>query len=395
MTIGSRARQVADKDRPYWVYIWQGDLNGGGQFGASGGWVRYESGQPGRRVDLGRSRGYIRCIANCSPGSNVPAVYEYNNQEIDNPIPNNSGREPSVTAFIPQGLPGETGAIASFFPPITVDIDCQQSPLRIEGGQIPTIYDLTISARGFIRDFDTDEIIVPFNVSTTTRGPGPIIGYTVTQYTFGQGQKDLRTNVYYSDSSAIGDFSKNFKLSLSSLLGDNPNMTIEGDRYFFDVDEVTLDNLVRADGIDDQCGTSACNVAFEVNYYLDNDPGQTNINIAPTPTDVQFVVARIGLTGNPGEDGRSVVAYSEGDVQSAVIYTAFTASGPLPGEVITSAPLLGINCTYDINGQLPGCFIESPETCNVTIRDRAGILLDQTYFGRPIIETSSEYIDVQ
>lgn len=391
MSIGIRGKQVADKDRPYWVYVWQGDLSGGGVFGASSGWVRYDAGQPGRRVDLGRRRGIVTCVGNCGPGGDN-AIYEYVGQEIENPIPNNDGRPPDTTAFIPQGLPGQTGAIPSFFPPIKVDIDCQQSPLRIEGGQIPTLYDLTISASGFVKDFDTDEIIVPFNVSTTTRGPGPIIGYTVSQYTFGNGSKDLRANVYYSDGTAIGDFSKPFRLSLSSILGSAPNMTIEGNRYYFDVEQVILDNLVRADGIDDQCGTSGCTIDFEVNYYLENDPN--TIITLPQSSNVQFVAERIALTGNPGEDGRSVIAYSAGDVQSETLYTAFTASGPLPGEVIVSAPLLNINCTYNVNGQLPGCFIESPETCNVTISDRSGILLDQTYFGRPIIQTSSEYIDI-
>lgn len=394
MSIGSRSRQIADKDRPYWIYIWQGDLSGGGQFGAAGGWVRYDGGQPGRRVDLSRERGLIECIANCTPGGTLTPIYQYNSQEIVNQIPNNDGRPPAVTAFIPQGLPGQTGIIASFFPPITVDIDCQQSPLRIEGGQIPTIYDLTLSARGFIKDFDTNEIIVPFNVSTTTRGPGPIIGYTVSQYTFGQDQRDLRSHVYYSDGVNIGDFSKPFKLSLSSLLGNSPNITIEGNRYFFDVQEVILDNLVRADGINDQCGTSACIIEFEVNYFIADDPQQTNISTRETAT-VQFTAARISVDGTAGEEGRSIIAYNIDNTESTIIYTAFNGSGLLPGEVITSAPLININCTYDINGQLPGCFIESPETCNVTIRDRAGILLDQTYFGRPNIETSSEYIDIQ
>lgn len=388
MSIGSKGKQVGDKDRPYWVYVWQGDLSGGGVFGASGGWVRYDQSQPGRQVNLAREKGYIRCVGNCGP-SGDNAIYEYRTQEIENPIPNNDGRPPAVTAFIPQGLPEQTGAIPSFFPPIKVDIDCQQSSLRIEGGQLPTIYDLTISASGFIKDLDTDEIIVPFNVSTTLRGPGPIIGYTVSQYTFGDGAKDLKAHVYYSEGEAIGDFSKPFRLSMSSILGSTPNMTIEGNRYYFDVEQVILDNLVRTDGINDQCGTSACIIDFEVEVFTQGNPTP---EYRTETAQVQFVATRIEI--ETIQTGNRLLAFSEDELTSTVIYQAFPSDGLLPGETITQAVLLNINCTYDVNGQLPGCFIESPETCNVTISDRSGILLDQTYFGRPIIQTSSEYIDI-
>jgi len=388
MTIGVRGQQAGDKNRPYWVHIWQGDLSGGGAFGASGGWTRYDAGIPPREVDFANDTSYIRCIRNCFPrrgDTRIAPVYEIVNSTRYNPIPNNDGRPPSVTAFIPDGLPGETGAISAFFPPIAVEVDCQQTPLRIEGGQIPTIYDITLTAEGFIREETTNRILAPFNVTTVTRGPGPIIGYTVSQYSFGTGQKDLRSVVYYQEGSGIGDFKKNFRLSLAALLGEDPNMTMEGDSYYFDVDTITLDNLVRADGLDDQCATSACNVNYELNYYLTSDTN-TIITENLDALGLNFVVFKLTLTGNPGDVSRQVLA---SNIDDTVVQPIRQALG---NEVIVSAPILNIDCTYDVNGQLPGCFIETPETCQVTIRDQSGVLFQQTYFGRPEIETSSEYI---
>lgn len=381
-----RVDQIPNKNRPYWVWVWQGNLTGGGIFGAAGGWTRYDGGQPGKRVDLRQGSSVFRCL-NCGPGTKIP-TYEYINR-LGGEFKSNTGRPPSVTAFVPAGLPGQTGPIVSFFPPITVDIDCQQSPLRINGGQIATIYDVTLSASGFIRDFETGAIIIPFNVETTLRGPGPIAGYTVSQYTFDAGARDLRANVYYTDANnQLGDFRKDFRLSLSALLGDNPNMTLEGNNYYFDVKEVILENLVRADGLDDQCGTSACNITFEVEIFTQGNPVPRYEEVTQT---LQFVVSRIQI--EPGlQTGNTVVAYSKGDAQSEVIFQALPSDGgPVPGDTVSTAALLDIDCTYDVNGALPGCFIESPETCNVTIRDQVGILLDQTYFGRPVITTSSEY----
>lgn len=392
MSIGVRGQQAGDKDRPYWVYVWQGDLSGGGAFGAQGGWTRYDAGIPPRQVNYANNTSTIRCIRNCSPrrGSEPAAspVYQVTNETASNPIPNNDGRPPAVTAFVPDGLPGETGGIAAFFPPIVVDVDCQQSPLRIVGGQIPTIYDVTLKAEGFIREETTNKILAPFNVTTTTRGPGPIIGYTVSQYTFGTGQKDLRSVVYYQEGNSIGDFKKNFRLSLSSLLGEDPNMTIEGNSYYFDVDTVVLENLVRADGLTDECGTSSCNVNYEVNYYLTSNPNNI-ITINPQANGLEFVVAKLTLSGNPGDTRRQVLASNQDNTIVQPIRQA------LSNEVFVSAPILFIDCTYDVNGQLPGCFIESPETCQVTISDRSGVIFQQNYFGRPDIETSSEYINVE
>lgn len=396
MSLGQRTQQQAAKNRPFWVYVWQGDLSGGGAFGAKGGWVRYDAGVPGRRVDLSRTSSVLRCIRNCNPsggsGFGEGPVYEYRSENIKNPIPNNDGRAPSVMAFVPAGAPGETGAITSFFPPIKVEVDCQQSPLRIEGGQIPTLYDCTIQATGYIRDFGTDNIIVPFTVETTLRGPGPIIGYTVSQYTFGANQKDLRANVYYTDeNNQIGDFRKNFRLSLSSLLGAGQNMTLEGDQYYFDVDEVLLTNLVRADGIDDQCGTSACTITFEAVIYTQ---GNENLYTETITSTLQFIVDRLEI--KPAiETGNAVYAVDESGTREEIVFQAFKSDGgSIEGEAVIEVRFIDRICTYSVNAQLPGCFIETPETCNVRISDRSGILLDQTYFGRPVIETSSEYINI-
>jgi hypothetical protein len=396
MSTGQYTQQQAAKDRPYWVYVWQGDISGGGVFGAEGGWVRYDAGVPGRRVDLTRERSVVTCIANCNPPRGtvpVTPIYKYEKEQIQNEIPNNDGRPPSVTAFVPAGLPGKTGAISSFFPPIKVEVDCQQSPLRIEGGQIPTIYDITIRANGVIKEFGTDKIIVPFSVETTLRGPGPITGYTVSQYTYGNNQKDLRANVYYSNkNNQLGDFRKNFRLSMSTLIGGGQNMTLEGDQYFFDVDQVVMTNLVRADGLTDQCGTSACDIGFEV-VLVSQDDSDNSYTDYSTAT-LQFPVGRLAI--EPGvQTGNEVVAYSEDNSIKQTVYQAFSSDGSsIPGETITEVRFIDRNCTYSVNGSLPGCFIESPETCNVRISDRSGILLDQTYFGRPDIQTSSEYIDI-
>ena len=389
VSIGQRGQQAGDKDRPHWVYIWQGDLSSGGAFGALGGWVRYDAGYPQRRVNFANEDSFIECIRNCNPRrGNVPGpppVYRVVNRTAQNPIPDNDGRPPSVTAFVPEGLPGETGAIPAFFPPISVDVDCQQTPLRIEGGQIETIYDLTLTAEGFIREETTNRLLAPFNVSTVARGPGPIIGYTVSQYTFGTGQKDLRAVVYYQVDDTLADFRKNFRLSLSALLGDSPNMTLEGNIYYFDIETVTLDNLVRADGLDDSCGTSFCDVTYELNYYETGNP--TNIITEEvTASGLSFVVYKLTLTGSPGDVSRQVLASNIDDTVVQPIRQA------LSNEVIVSAPILNIDCTYDVNGQLPGCFVETPETCQVTISDRSGVLFQQTYFGRPEIETSTELV---
>ena len=399
MSHGARNNQQADKDRPYWIWIWQGDLSGGGVFGAAGGWTRVDQGQPTGPIDLSdnirrRTQSRRRCILNCTPGGNQRPVYETQSETVDDPVPDNGGRAPSVEAFVPAGLPGQTGVITSFFPPITVDVDCQQSPLRIEGGQIPTIYDLTISARGYIRDYTTDEIIIPFNVSTVARGPGPIIGYTVNQYAFGPGQRDLKANVYYSDeNNNIGDFEQKYGLSMSTLGGSGlSNMTLEGGNYYFDVLEVTLDNLIRADGLSDGCGNTACSGFVEYTYEVTDNPGVIITESQDIDPPVPWIIVRAGLTGNPGETGRSVVVYGADELtQNQLVFQAFTGGGALPGEILHTAALTDVSCDYTVNSQLPGCFIETPETCNVTIRDQQGILLDQTYFGRPTIDISSEY----
>lgn len=392
MSVGSRSQQRADKNRPYWVHIAQGGLNGGGAFGGNGGFVLYNQGGPGPEINLINqppTTGY-ECIR-CGGGDQPPIIRESNENNPLPPIPNNTPNPPAVTAFQPAGLPGETGAIVSFYPPITVDIDCQQSPLRIEGGQEFVLYDLEISARGLIRDFYTNEVLTSFNVNTTVRGPGPITGYTVTQYTWGVNTRDLRANVYYRTAdNQLADFKKNFNLSLSTITGNSPDLTLEGNNYFFDVEEVTLDNLVRADGANDQCGNSACEVDVEFTYEWTDNPGVIITQTVNAPS-LPFTVNRVALSGPPLSVGQSVIVYSEGDVESQVIFIANTGGGPLPGQVLLTAALTSINCTYDVNGQLPGCFIETPETCNVTIRDQAGILLDQTYFGRPEVTVSDQY----
>ena len=369
MTIAIRSSQLSDKDRPYWVWVWQGDLSEGGNFGAPGGWTRYNKGQPGKRADLNQDEGVFSCL-DCIPGIQTPS-YEYTDA-TKGEIKSNTARPPLVTAFVPACLPGQTELIVSFFPPINIDIGCLQSPLKITGGQIATVYDVTLSASGFIKDAETNEIIMRFKVETTLSGPGPIVGYTVSQYAFGAGARDLRANVYYTDSNnQLGDFRKDFKLSLSALLGDDPNMTLEGNNYYFKVEEVTLENLVRADSLSDQCGTSNCTIKFELEIFTQGNPVSRYEEITQT---LQFVVYRIEIetiqTGNR-------------------VFEAF--AGPGSAETVTTAALLDIDCNYDVNGALPGCSIESPESCNITIRDQVGILLDQTYFGKPIITTSSEY----
>ena len=400
--IGPRGSQQSDKDRPYWIWIWQGDISGGGNFGGGGGWQKFNSGSPTGPIDLsnnnagGRNQSRRRCVLNCTPTQGTERkdpVFETVEENVDTPIPDNQGRPPIVEAFTPAGLPGETGAITSFFPPITVDIDCQQSPLRIEGGQIETIYDLTISARGYLRDFVTDEIIIPFNVSTVVRGPGPIVGYTVSQYSFGTGQRDLRANVYYSDeNNNIGDFKKDFQLSMQTITGGQNNMTLEGLNYYFDVLEVTLDNLTRTDGLSDNCGTTACTADIEFTYELTDNPGVVITDTIDVDPPVPWIIRRVAIVGTPGTTGNQIFVYGDNEpTQNQLIFTAFTGGGPLPGEVLLTAAFTDISCDYTVNSQLPGCFIETPETCNVTIRDQQGILLDQTYFGRPTIDVSSEY----
>ena len=47
-------------------------------------------------------------------------------------------------------------------------------------------------------------------------------------------------------------------------------------------------------------------------------------------------------------------------------------------EVFVSAPIIYINCIYDVNEQVPSCFIKSPERCQVTILYRSGVLLQKT-----------------
>jgi len=99
MSISSGAirQQVGAKDRPHWVWIAQ---NNGGSIE----WVRVNQGGAERRIDLSRDRSYLRCIANCSPGSGGSPVYEYVNGSIN--ASHNSGNPPTAVVFVPSGLPG-------------------------------------------------------------------------------------------------------------------------------------------------------------------------------------------------------------------------------------------------------------------------------------------------
>ena len=379
MRTGILAQQNDPQARPYWVWVFQGDL------GPNGGWVRYNAGFPGSIINLDRNRSYIRCN-NCSPGGINSSYSRYNNSfQIEN---HNSGKPPITEIFVPAGLPGETGAIVSFYPPITYTIDCEQSDLRIYGGQTTDDYELTITASGFILDFNTDEIIIPFKATTKIQGPGPIVGYTVSQYTFGPGQRDLRANVYYTDeNNNLGDFRKEFKLSLSDLETEDTNMTLSGFNYYFDVDKVTLDNITRVDGANDQCGNSKCILTFDVNYT-----DQTDLNTIQTERKIlnmNFTVDRIVIEPEVNYPGNRVVAYNKEGDYSEVVYQAFGGTASI-SEYIQSAPLINIECEYTVDINNPSCFIETPEVCNLTIKDQSGILLDQTYFGRPIVSVTNQ-----
>ncbi len=400
-SIGPRSSQQADKDRPFWIWIRQGSLDGGGDFGGSGGWTRVDNGQPTGLIDLnkptGRQQQRRRCIQNCSGGfgSEGPEpIYETRSETTQEPIPDNGGREPSVEAFVPAGLPGNTGAIVSLFPPLTVDISCQQSPLRIEGGQQDTLYDLTLRVNGRILDNNTNELLMPFSADKVVRAPGPIIGYTASQYAYDAGKRDIKLDVFFSDeNNNIGNVSREMFLSMQTLAGGLNNMTLEGDNYYFDVESVVLENLVRADAQPDGCSNTACFAEVEIELESTDNIGVYYKITRTVDPPVPWIIKRVAPTTDRFTTGGQVIVYGEDEVnEQQLVFQAFAGDGFfLPGERIRSAAFISIDCDHTVNAQLPGCFIETPETCNVTIRDQSGILFDQTYFGRPEVEVSDTY----
>lgn len=317
-------KQPSPQTKPYFVWVWSH---------ASNTWVKTV--RPDPPVPQNEIYKRRRCIANCDSGvgsGGEDPVWE----EIEDVITVLGGNEePPSGILIPLavaapggslGGPPPTFPLAAYFPPVSYDIECDSNPTFILGGQDDgVIYDITIAARGFIRDLEDESIITSFNIEKTVEVQGPVVGWTITQVTNNPLAQDLELTIYYGLSASQPNIflqTYPYNLSLQSLPDGFNNLTLEGFDYYFDIENLDLVDLRRADGM-----TNGCEVQIPFRG------GQEAVNY-----DINFL---LGYNNGPGfvQTGTAKVLNVPGPISAINVidpdtYTRYTNSSPLTAQGI-------------------------------------------------------------